>query len=54
MKLKSKYQKLIIWRLTGILSTQILHDLFVNKSMPKLQESDLIKFDKIIIRLIKL
>jgi len=31
---------------TAILSTQILHDLFVNKSMPELQENELVKLDK--------
>ncbi len=35
--------------LTAILSTQILHDLFVNKSMPELQENELVKLDKEII-----
>jgi asparagine synthase (glutamine-hydrolysing) len=35
--------------LTAILSTQILHDLFVNKSIPELLENELIKLDKEII-----
>ena len=35
--------------LTAILSTQILHDLFVNKSMPELQENELVQLDKEII-----
>jgi len=35
--------------ITAILSTQILYDLFVNRSMPKLKETDLIKLDKTII-----
>ncbi len=35
--------------ITAILSTQILYDLFINKSIPKLAETDLIKFDKTII-----
>jgi len=35
--------------LTGILSTQILHDLFINKSRPELKEEDLVEFDKIIL-----
>lgn len=34
---------------TAILSTQILHDLFVNRSMPELQENELVKLDKEII-----
>ena len=33
---------------TAILSTQILHDLFVNKAMPELQENELVKLDKTI------
>lgn len=32
--------------ITAILSTQILHDLFVNKSMPELQENELVNLDK--------
>ena len=35
--------------LTGILSLQILHDLFVNKSIAKLKNDDILTFDKIII-----
>ncbi len=35
--------------LTAILSTQILHDLFINKSIPELQENELVKLDKVII-----
>ncbi len=34
---------------TAILSTQILHDLFVNKSMPELQENELVKLDKTVL-----
>ncbi len=35
--------------LTGILSTQILYDLFVKRSMPKLSEEDLVVLDKVVI-----
>ena len=35
--------------LTGILSTQILHDKFTNKSIPKLTENDLVICDKTIL-----
>ncbi|WKK66826.1 asparagine synthase (glutamine-hydrolyzing) [Lutimonas zeaxanthinifaciens] len=35
--------------LTGILSIQILNDLFINKSIPKLNEDDLLNLDKLII-----
>jgi len=35
--------------ITAILSTQILYDLFVNKSIPQLTETDLVKLDKTII-----
>ncbi|MEL4457151.1 asparagine synthase (glutamine-hydrolyzing) [Lutimonas vermicola] len=35
--------------LTGILSVQILNDLFVNRSTPELKEEDLLQFDKIVI-----
>ena len=35
--------------LTGILSVQILNDLFVNRSIPDLKEEDLLQFDKIMI-----
>ena len=34
--------------LTGILSVQILNDLFVNRSIPDLKEEDLLQFDKIV------
>src|SRR5690606_19765898 len=34
--------------LTAILSTQILHDLFVNRSLPELTDQELINFDKTI------
>ena len=35
--------------LTGILSTQILYDLFVKRSMPELSEEDLVVLDRVII-----
>ena len=34
--------------ITAILSTQILHDLFVNRNMPELTDQELINFDKTI------
>ena len=34
---------------TGILSVQILHDLFVKRSVPKLNEKDLVQLKKTII-----
>jgi len=36
--------------LTAMLSTQILHDLFINKSIPKLSKKDLVTFDKIVLK----
>jgi len=35
--------------LTGILSTQLLQNLFIQKSIPKLEENNLVELDKIII-----
>ncbi|REE25109.1 asparagine synthase (glutamine-hydrolysing) [Winogradskyella pacifica] len=35
--------------ITAVLSTQILYDLFINKSIPKLQESDLVILNKTIL-----
>ena len=49
MKSQNKVSEIDNMALTGILSTQILYNLFVNKAMPKLREKDLVKFDKIII-----
>jgi asparagine synthase (glutamine-hydrolysing) len=49
MKSKNKVSEIDNMALTGILSTQILYNLFVNKTMPKLRKKDLVEFDKIII-----
>ncbi len=49
MKSKNKVSEIDNMALTGILSTQILHDLFINKSIPKLTEENLVVFDKIIL-----
>ncbi len=49
MQSKNQVSEIDNMALTGILSTQILHDLFVNRSMPKIEESDLVKCEKIII-----
>ena len=35
--------------LAGILSTQILYDLFVKRSIPKLKAKDIVVLDKLII-----
>jgi asparagine synthase (glutamine-hydrolysing) len=35
--------------ITAILSTQILYDLFVNQSIPKLLENELVVLDKAIV-----
>jgi len=35
--------------LTGILSTQILYDLYINKNIVELSEKDLVKLDKVIV-----
>ncbi|NOZ48407.1 MAG: asparagine synthase (glutamine-hydrolyzing) [Chlorobi bacterium] len=49
MKSKKIVSEIDNMALTGILSTQILHDLFINKSRPELKEKDLVEFDKIIL-----
>ncbi len=49
MKTKKIVSEIDSMALTGILSTQILHDLFINKSRPELKEEDLVEFDKIIL-----
>ena len=45
---KSQLSEIDNMALTAILSTQILHNHFVNKNIPKLKVQDLIKLDKII------
>jgi asparagine synthase (glutamine-hydrolysing) len=49
MKSKKIVSEIDNMALIGILSTQILHDLFINKSRPELKEKDLVEFDKIIL-----
>ena len=49
MKTKAQVSEIDNMALTGILSVQILHDLFVQKSVPKLNQNDLLEFDKVII-----
>lgn len=49
MKTKKQVSETDNMALTGIISTQILHDLFINKAMPKLTKENLIEFDKIIL-----
>lgn len=48
MKTKNQFSEIDNMALTAILSTQMLHDQFVNKNIPILKEQDLIKLDKII------
>ena len=49
MKTKSLVSEIDTMALTGILSTQILYDLFIDKSIPSLAENEKITYDKIII-----
>ena len=49
MKFKDQTSEIDNMALTGILSTQILYDLFVKKSIPKLEKKDLVVLNKIII-----
>ncbi len=49
MELNKQVSEIDNMAITAILSTQILHDLFINKSMPKLQESELVVLDKTIL-----
>jgi asparagine synthase (glutamine-hydrolysing) len=49
MNSKKQVSEIDNMALTGILSVQILNDLFVNRSTPDLKEEDLIKLDKIVI-----
>ena len=49
MNSKKQVSEIDNMALTGILSVQILNDLFVNRSFPELKEEDLIKLDKIVI-----
>lgn len=49
MELNKQVSEIDNMAITAILSTQILHDLFINQSMPKLQKSELVLFDKTIL-----
>ena len=49
MELNKQISEIDNMAITAILSTQILYDLFINRSIPKLQESDLIIFNKTIL-----
>jgi asparagine synthase (glutamine-hydrolysing) len=48
MRTKNQVSEVDNMALTAILSTQILQDLFINKSMPELEKKDLIGCTKII------
>jgi asparagine synthase (glutamine-hydrolysing) len=47
MKLNKQVSEIDNMAITGILSTQILYDLFINRSMPQLKESELVVLNKI-------
>ena len=49
MRSKKQVSEIDNMAFTGILSTQILQDLFVKSSMPRLSEKDLVILDKVII-----
>ena len=49
MELNKQVSEIDNMAITAILSTQILHDLFVNQSMPKLLESELVVLNKTIL-----
>lgn len=49
MELNKQVSEIDNMAITAILSTQILHDLFINKSMPKLQEQDLVLLNKTVL-----
>jgi asparagine synthase (glutamine-hydrolysing) len=49
MKLNKQVSEIDNMAITAILSTQILYDLFIKQSMPKLQESELVVLDKTIL-----
>ena len=49
MKLNKQVSEIDNMAITAILSTQILYDLFINRSMPKLHESELVVLNKIIL-----
>jgi len=49
MELNKQVSEIDNMAITAILSTQILYDLFVNQSIPKLQENELVVLNKIIL-----
>ncbi len=49
MELNKQVSEIDNMAITAILSTQILHDLFIKQSMPKLQESELVTLNKTIL-----
>lgn len=49
MKTKSQISEVDNMAATGILSTQILYDLFIKRSIPELNDQDLVELDKIIL-----
>jgi asparagine synthase (glutamine-hydrolysing) len=49
MKLNKQVSEIDNMAITAIISTQILYDLFINQSMPKLKETELVKLDKTIL-----
>jgi asparagine synthase (glutamine-hydrolysing) len=49
MKTKNLVSEIDNMAITAILSTQILNDLFINRSIPELSDLELVKLDKIII-----
>ena len=49
MKLDKQISEIDNMAITAILSTQILHDLFINKSVPKLQDNELVVLNKTVL-----
>ena len=49
METKNQVSEIDNMALTAILSTQILHDLFINRSMPALTKKDLVQCHKTIL-----
>ena len=46
MELNKQVSEIDNMAFTAILSTQILYDLFINQTIPKLAEKDLVNLDK--------
>ncbi|MEZ4971001.1 MAG: hypothetical protein R2814_15330 [Flavobacteriaceae bacterium] len=49
MKTKNQVSEIDNMALTAILSTQILNDLFINRSIPELSDNELVELDKTIL-----